>query len=793
MIMREKPRARPVCVFCHRRVFAIVSIRVAQIGICHECARTILDAPALISAVGRCWFCSIIEQGENGRWCGKTVPLANLQRQSGWGICFSCAWKAYKALYARIVADIPVAPDLALLYAAEREKIKAGVKPLPDSVEEAMSNDRKRSARKQQEGQPKDLIPSNYREIPVGRIRGNKWNPRSSGFDGPKFDELVASIRQRGVIQPIVVRSIQEESHDYEILAGERRHRAVSLIAAEDPARCTIPAILRECDDEEAFEICFIENLQRQDLTEPEEAHAFAEYVDRKGPEGVIVLAERLGVSPRYVRKRVEIMRLPKPLIWAWQKELIQYGHLEQFLRISGKKERLLMLKQIVEAWSTGEGIPTVRDFKQMIDEASAELSRALFEKSECARCARNSETQRNLFGIEDDHARCLDSQCYIAKQKEWLRENWRSHLQSLDPELKVNGIRFNDEASHQDYEALYYGRTNDRCLECENLVAILYVNGAVFRRRACFGRKECRQEVLYGGNARNGFTHASPAGENAGQHDTGNENGTPAKAWHGEYFRELFFKTRIPEKAKDLDPFHEKMIQLTLFAVLASNSHIHRWFAERMDLPNKPKESDYGFFLLCRDIFPIVESLDPVQAVNLLQEAAIEVLMSNRTVMPQTRRAAAAFLGIDLAAEWRITREYLEKKTKGEIVGIIERFSILDRPEAWKFASDNFGMKRKSGVGKLKKEQMMRIVLESGIDLAGIVPAEILYDSTPVSAEPAPNPVEGPAEGDPEESGQIESSSALDETPLFDDLQYESLEEEPGYTVDPEEMQDAV
>jgi ParB/RepB/Spo0J family partition protein len=296
--------------------------------------------------------------------------------------------------------------------------------------------------------QTENSIPSNYRDLPVARIRGNKWNPRSSGFDGPKFDELVASIRQRGVIQPIVVRSIQESDYDFEIIAGERRHRAMSLVASEDPTKGTIPAIIRECNDEDALEICFIENLQRQDLSEPEEAKAFAEYVDRKGLDGVIILAEKLGISPRYVRKRVEIMRLPRPLIWAWQKEIIQYGHLEQFLRIDGKKERLMMLEQIIGAWTGGEGIPTVRDFKQSIDEASADLGRAFFDKKACSTCARNSETQRNLFGIGDDQARCLDSRCYLTKQKEWLGENWQSHLKEIDPELNTNGMRFADEVS---------------------------------------------------------------------------------------------------------------------------------------------------------------------------------------------------------------------------------------------------------------------------------------------------------------------------------------------------------
>jgi ParB family chromosome partitioning protein len=196
-----------------------------------------------------------------------------------------------------------------------------------------MTKDAKKvsGTRKRKVTQSQKATSPNLRYLPVERIRGNSWNPRTTGFDGPRFDELVASIRQRGIIQPIVVRSIREADYDYEILAGERRHRAMGLIISENPTRCAIPAIIRECDDEEAFEICFIENLQRQDLSEPEEARAFAEYVDRKGPESVVILAEKLGVSPRYVRKRVEIMRLPKPVIWAWRKELLQYGHLEQF------------------------------------------------------------------------------------------------------------------------------------------------------------------------------------------------------------------------------------------------------------------------------------------------------------------------------------------------------------------------------------------------------------------------------------------------------------------------------
>lgn len=647
-----------------------------------------------------------------------------------------------------------------------------------------MADEKTRTPRKRKQKQSQDVPLSGYRDLPVGRIRGNKWNPRSMGFNGPSFDELVASIRQKGVIQPIVVRPIQETDYDFEIIAGERRHRAMSFIATEDPNRCTIPAILRECDDEEAFEICFIENLQRQDLSEPEEARAFAEYVDRKGQDSVVSLAEKLGVSPRYVRKRVEIMRLSKPLIWAWRKEILQYGHLEQFLRIADMKERLMTLKQIIASWNEGDGIPTVRDFKQALDEASADLGRALFDKTKCMACAKNSETQRNLFGIGDDQARCLDSRCYLTKQKEWLSENWQSYLKEIDPEHNTNGIRFSDEVSYAECEPFYYRHVPEKCLACESFVTVITPGGTIRSNRACSGRKECRSETL---NNRAAGGQSTPPAASTSKSLPGNTedgDGAPAKSWHGEHFREEFFKVRIPEKAKELDPFDDKMIRLSLFAIVASNSHIHRWFAERLDLPKKPKDTDYGFFLHCRDILPVVENLGSSELHALLHEATIEVVLSNRTVMSATRFRAAKFLGIDLATEWRITKDYLEKKTKSEIVSIMNRFKILDQAEAWKFAQESCSLKIKSAVAKLKKEQMMGVILDSGIDLAGIVPAEILHESNPLQAFPAEATAVTTSTSIP-----VESSSCLD------DLTYGSSETDPGYTADPEEeeVRDAV
>jgi len=386
-------------------------------------------------------------------------------------------------------------------------------------------------------------------ELDISQIVPNPEQPRTAMSEA-EIEELADSIRKVGVLQPIIVRP---DGLGYQIIAGERRWRASQAAGLE-----RVPVKVMATSETEALAIALVENLQRQDLSEAEEARAFAEYVDQKGADSVVTLAERLGVSPRYVRRRVEIMRLPKPLIWAWQKEILQYGHLEQFLRIEGKKDRLMLLKQIIGAWAEDEGIPTVRDLKGLIDDASAELSRALFDKQACGMCAKNSEIQKNLFGIEDDRARCLDNRCYLAKQKEWLIGNWRTHLKGLDPELNTNGIRFSDEVSHTDCEPFYYRNTAEKCLSCENYVTVLSPSGNIHRNRACCGRKECRNEVIYGVIQPPLPSNLPPHGDKPlpGGDGAGDGNGTPAKGLAWRVLRELFFKDRIPEKAKESRPF---------------------------------------------------------------------------------------------------------------------------------------------------------------------------------------------------------------------------------------------
>ena len=206
-----------------------------------------------------------------------------------------------------------------------------------------------------------------YQEISLSKIRVNPRNPRKS-FAGPKFDQLIESIREKGVIEPIVVRP---QGKEFEVVAGERRFRASVDIEKDG----VIPAIVKELSEDEAFEFMIIENLQREDLTEMEEAQSFKEFVDKKGEGSIVELADRTGIRPGYIRRRIAILALPAFVLKAWEKEELKYGHLEQLLRIKNKTEKELkdIVNNIVRAWN----LETVKDLKDWIDRENPTIKNA--------------------------------------------------------------------------------------------------------------------------------------------------------------------------------------------------------------------------------------------------------------------------------------------------------------------------------------------------------------------------------------------------------------------------------
>ena len=154
--------------------------------------------------------------------------------------------------------------------------------------------------------------------LPVEKLRPNPNQPRRD-FPREALDELAASIREKGVIQPLIVR--EREGGMYEIVAGERRWRAAQLAQVHD-----VPVLVRELDDTEVLEVAIIENIQRADLNPVEEAMAYRQLMERFGHTQER-LAEALSKSRSHIANLLRLLNLPDEVLDHVREGRLSAGH----------------------------------------------------------------------------------------------------------------------------------------------------------------------------------------------------------------------------------------------------------------------------------------------------------------------------------------------------------------------------------------------------------------------------------------------------------------------------------
>ena len=176
------------------------------------------------------------------------------------------------------------------------------------------------------------------REVPVSRILPNPAQPRLS-YDEESLTELADSIREHGVLQPILVRP---SGTKYELIAGERRWRASGMVGRE-----SIPAIVVEFDEQTALEVSIIENLQREDVSPLEEAAMFRKMTETFG-YSVRQLAQKVGKDKGYVENRLRLSDAPADIreLVSLRKDTISHAY--ELMKIGDERKRRRLAKRIV-------------------------------------------------------------------------------------------------------------------------------------------------------------------------------------------------------------------------------------------------------------------------------------------------------------------------------------------------------------------------------------------------------------------------------------------------------------
>lgn len=560
----------------------------------------------------------------------------------------------------------------------------------------------------------------NYQDVLLLKIRQNPRNPRKV-HEGRNFDELVDSIKRKGVIQPIVIRPIKEtkEGRTFEVVAGNRRFVASTKISvARKMVTATIPAMIRDLSDDEAFEFMMIENLQREDLTDLEEAESFKGFIEnrkKKGTNGSAIdeLGKRIGLNPRYIRSRVDVMSLPKYILKEWNTGKLCYGHLEQLLRVKDGSKLRHAFDWIFEGFN--QRVNSVSDLKDEIDEESPDLKYATFARDECNVCPKNSAVQIALWNIGSCKGLlCHDSKCFREKQRKSLKKNWAKS--EFAQTCKTTGFQFKEELDWNQWERFYaYAgafRPDDECKKCSNFLTLLTYFAKVDERQVCVD-KAC-------------FKRKERAWQNRGKSGEKSVIAGPRVSWHGEFFREEFLTGRLPGKFAEHAPLaDDESIRITMFGFISTSQTFKDIFADEMKKQGKIKTPHDVFFKEGNvRIWRLIEKMNMGEVKAWLVKFAEDIILNRSEVSADARFKIAEFLGVKLMEEFAVTEEYLKKKTIKEMLEFGKKSKLFTTTLMMRYLKDTLN---KDHFEKCKKAELIDCFLKSGIGLVGKIPAEIV------------------------------------------------------------------
>lgn len=292
------------------------------------------------------------------------------------------------------------------------------------------------------------------KDIPLWMIQVSPLNPRKT-IDQTSIEELADNIKRQGLLQPITVRPIdyRDELTDgnvvsipikYEIVCGERRYRAVSLNGSE-----AIPCIVRDIDDDTAYELMITENLQRKDIDPMEEAFAFAELVKRG--KSVEEIANRFGKSTKFIRERIKLDELIPELKEFVSKGLMNIGAAFHIAKLEESGQRSFFDEygpcddddiDDMEPITKSDAENFTDDFFKRIAAAEWDDDFEGSCKCICDKCPFNDANEGCLFNemsIARENGCCTNRERWTAKRLDWWKQyvdKYANSLCKIDEEL---------------------------------------------------------------------------------------------------------------------------------------------------------------------------------------------------------------------------------------------------------------------------------------------------------------------------------------------------------------------
>jgi ParB family transcriptional regulator, chromosome partitioning protein len=541
-------------------------------------------------------------------------------------------------------------------------------------------------------------------------------NPRTY-FDPAEMEELTASVREKGVIQLVIVRTLADGG--YTLVAGGRRYRAAMTAHGED---YEIPVVVKEIDEVEAKQLAIIENIQRADMSPAEEAIAAAEQVGLcKGDRDEV--ARTFGWSRATLDKRLALMNCSTSVLDALSTRRILLGHAELLAALPKETQDKLLPVIIKEAKSVAE-------VKKTIEQVACALAAAIFDKADCVGCPHNSSTQGEMFGESIGTGNCTNRTCYNEKTEKML-DATATGLRDECPvvrivragdnhtrvQLAVDGPKGVGEeqakACHacQNYGAavsglpdsigkVYKGQCFDTVCNMKKVAAHLQAVKAATQPKpqATQVAQAGTQNVAGGKPAVKGTTAATPASTN------------PSVTAVAESDKIKQYRVALWRKALRREVGADPVIAQRYLVAIA--------LSDQMRCVDQQTLSGI-WEKLTREQIPAGDVTKAAVATASAEDAQLAHAVTGVTIAAiegldvQYLTQLCKHHKLDLAKHWKLCKEFLELITKSEIMVVADELGMRAA------LGDNF----KKVVGKSKSEVVDALLAVQGFDYTGKIP----------------------------------------------------------------------
>lgn len=244
-------------------------------------------------------------------------------------------------------------------------------------------------------------------QVPIEDIIPNRFQPRLS-FDDTSLNDLALSIKQHGIIQPLVLR---RKNDKYEIIAGERRFKAAKLAGL-----ASVPAVISNLDDNASAEVAIVENIQRKDLTAIEEAKSFQALLD-KGYMTQDELARKMGLSQSAISNKLRLLTLDESVQEAILSEKISERHARTLLKVpSHEKQKELLNKIINERLTVKQLEDEIKNMELSPNNEVSVTPEPITPKEDVS--FNNDSNNNNLGSIEDIYSKAMDIKDIIGNEQ---------------------------------------------------------------------------------------------------------------------------------------------------------------------------------------------------------------------------------------------------------------------------------------------------------------------------------------------------------------------------------------